>query len=36
MSQPPLPETPFLALDLEAFDRNVAQMVQTIVGRGGK
>lgn len=36
MPQPPLPETPFLALDLEAFERNVAQMVQTIVVRGGK
>jgi len=36
MPQPTLPETPFLALDLEAFDRNVAQMVKTIVVHGGK
>ncbi len=31
-----LPETPFLALNLEAFERNVAQMAHTIVVQGGK
>lgn len=30
------PETPFLALDLEAFERNVAQMAHTILVQGGK
>ena len=31
-----LPETPFLVLDLEAFERNVAQMAHTILTQGGK
>lgn len=30
------PRTPFLALDLDAFDRNVDCMADTIVRRGGK
>lgn len=31
-----LPETPFLALDLDAFDRNVAHLARTIIAEGGK
>ena len=30
------PETPFLVLDLEIFERNVAQMVRAIISQGGK
>ena len=30
------PETPFLALDLEAFERNVAHLADVIVRQGGK
>lgn len=36
MSTHALPETPFLALDLDAFERNVANMAHTIVTQGGK
>lgn len=31
-----LPETPFLVLDLEVFERNVAQLAHTIITQGGK
>lgn len=31
-----LPETPCLLLDMDAFERNVAQMAQSIVGAGNK
>lgn len=31
-----LPETPCLVLDLAAFERNVAWLADTIIGRGGK
>lgn len=31
-----LPETPFLAVDLDLLDRNIARMAQTIVREGGK
>lgn len=31
-----LPETPFLVLDLEIFERNVAQLAHTIISQGGK
>ncbi len=36
MRQFTLPDSPFLALDMDAFERNVAQMVATIVTNGGK
>ena len=35
-AQPGLPDTPFLVLDMEVFDRNVARMAQAIVHEGGK
>ena len=31
-----LPESPFLVLDLEIFERNVAHMAHTIIAQGGK
>ena len=31
-----LPETPFLVLDLEIFERNVALLAHTIISQGGK
>lgn len=31
-----LPETPFLVLDLEIFERNVARLAHTIISQGGK
>ncbi|RZJ20191.1 MAG: DSD1 family PLP-dependent enzyme [Haliea sp.] len=31
-----LPHTPFLALDMDVFDRNVARLADTIITRGGK
>jgi len=31
-----LPETPFLVLDLESFERNVAQLAHAIMSQGGK
>ena len=31
-----LPDTPFLVLDLEIFERNVANMARTIIAQGGK
>ena len=36
MTRHAMPETPFLALDLEAFERNVAHLADTIVRQGGK
>lgn len=36
MSTHTLPETPHLALDLDAFERNVAHMAHTIITQGGK